>query len=285
MSNQKTLSRITDLCTKSIAEKTDTKIRLLKRMVLIIVFLGIVPIAGCGADAETKSSDAEGYALIYNGSVSDADSTQAIADVIKRTNLPVRYISDLEKLPMLLKAAKVFVIGGTEDDVEPLIEEFTPEIVSALKTYLHNGGRYLGVCGGAFVASVGWHEDDRFVEALGIVPAKSDAYDEDFVPKIYLINWLGEERLMYYQAGPTFDLVQSSESVEVIAYFENHQIAALMSSFGKGKVAVLGPHPEAPESWKASAVDGNRMEPNIYLAVNLLQELLSDQSVGQGKRI
>ncbi|WP_431688982.1 BPL-N domain-containing protein [Hahella sp. NBU794] len=249
----------------------------------VILIVGATPYVSAvesASDMQTSPVREAEYALIYNGPVSDAESSEAIADVAVQAGLTVRYITDLEALPDMLSGAKVFIIGGTEDDVEPLVDAFTPDLSASLKAYLNNGGRYLGICGGAYVASVGWAEENRFVDALGIAPAESDNYDSDFAPKIYPVTWSGEERQMYYQAGPAFKLTQSKEQVRNIAYFENQQIAALISSYGKGKVAVSGPHPEAPESWKENALDGTEMESNLDLAIKLMQELLSDRPVG-----
>ena len=221
----------------------------------------------------------EPYALIYNGPTADQASTEAISSVVQQLGLTVRYIANLDDLPTQLGEAKVFIIGGTDDDVEPLLQRFTPALRTTLKTYLRQGGRYLGICGGAYLASLGWPEEDRFVEGLALVPAQSDGYDQDFEAKIYPVTWLGETRQMYYQAGTSFALAESPESVARLAYFEDRQLAALMSTFGAGKVAVSGPHPEAPDSWRAEALRGDQMDRNIDLALQLLRELLSDRPV------
>ncbi|PAV46784.1 hypothetical protein CK486_16715 [Pseudomonas sp. HAR-UPW-AIA-41] len=221
----------------------------------------------------------EPYALIYNGPTADQASTEAISSVVQQLGLTVRYIANLDDLPTQLGDARVFIIGGTDDDVEPLLQRFTPALRTTLKTYLSQGGRYLGICGGAYLASLGWPEEDRFVEGLALVPAQSDGYDQDFEAKIYPVTWLGETRQMYYQAGPSFALAESPESVTRLAYFEDRQLAALMSTFGAGKVAVSGPHPEAPDSWRAEALKGDQMDRNIDLALQLLRELLSDRPV------
>ena len=221
----------------------------------------------------------EPYALIYNGPTADQASTEAISSVVQQLGLTVRYIANLDDLPTQLGDARVFIIGGTDDDVEPLLQRFTPALRTTLKTYLRQGGRYLGICGGAYLASLGWPEEDRFVEGLALVPAQSDGYDQDFEAKIYPVTWLGETRQMYYQAGPSFALAKSPETVARLAYFEDRQLAALMSTFGAGKVAVSGPHPEAPDSWRAEALRGDQMDRNIDLALQLLRELLSDRPV------
>jgi len=254
----------------------------LKKVVRVAGLLGAGFVLGCAGQANSQQLGSEGYALVYNGAVSDADSTEAIVEVVKQVGLPVRYVSDLQTLPALLDNARVLIIGGTNDDVQPLLEAFTPPVSSALKTYLRNGGRYLGMCGGAFLASTGWPDEGGFVPALGIVPAESDAYDEDFAAKIYPVQWLGAQRLMYYQAGPEFTLRQSHEAVQVVARFANNQPAALISAYGQGKVAVSGPHPEAPETWKDNAEDGDKMQANIHLAEQLLRELLADRPVDAG---
>ena len=254
-----------------------------KSVVLIASVISLWLMTGCMTEAASAQPQQEPYALIYNGPVSDGDSTKAIADVVKQVGLPVRYLSNIEALPAELDHARVFIVSCTEDDVEPLLNGFTADARSALKTYLQNGGRYLGICGGAFVASTGWSEEEGFVPALGLVPATSDDYDGDFSARIFPISWLGEERQMYYQAGPQFTPVPSPEQVKVIAHFQNHQIAALISSYGKGKVAVSGPHPVAPESWKENAVDGDKMESNIHLAAGLVNELLSEEPVTHSK--
>jgi len=221
----------------------------------------------------------EPYALIYNGPTADQASTEAISSVVQQLGLTVRYIANLDDLPTQLGDARVFIIGGTDDDVEPLLQRFTPALRTTLKTYLRQGGRYLGICGGAYLASLGWPEEDRFVEGLALVPAQSDGYDQDFEAKIYPVTWLGETRQMYYQAGPSFALAKSPETVARLAYFEDRQLAALISTFGAGKVAVSGPHPEAPDSWRAEALRGDQMDRNLDLALQLLRELLSDRPV------
>jgi hypothetical protein len=69
------------------------------------------------------------YALIYNGPVAADEAPEALADIAAAAGLPVRYIADLSGLPALLPRAAIFMIGGTEDDLSPLINAFTPTVV------------------------------------------------------------------------------------------------------------------------------------------------------------
>ncbi|GAK52695.1 hypothetical protein U14_03950 [Candidatus Moduliflexus flocculans] len=227
----------------------------------------------------SHSAESERYALIYNGEVAAEDAPEAAAAIAEQAGLPVRFVSDIAELPSLLEQAAVFIIGGTEDDLRPLKAAFTPEVTAAFETYLRNGGRYLGFCGGGYIASTGWEEEDGFVEMLGIIPAESGDFSENDDPQIVPIRWRGETYPMYFQASPTFELTETSEKVEVFAYYENGEIAGLMSSYGSGKVAVCGPHPEARESWSDDAEDGDEWTSTTDLAVALLQELLSDRQI------
>lgn len=253
--------------------------RLAKRMFGSAALFTLVTLATT-AGAVTLVTPTDGrYALIYNGAGADPDSTQAITAIASNSGLPIKYVSDLNALPVLLDKARVFIVGGTDDDVQPLLEAFTPRTRLALKAYLQNGGRYLGVCGGAFIASAGWHDDGGFFPALGLTPAESDAHDDDFAPKIYPVTWLGDTRRMYYQAGPEFVLLPDAKLTQIIARYHNGQPAALINAYGHGKVAVSGPHPEAPSAWKDQALNGYTMQDNTHLAEALLSALLSEHSI------
>jgi hypothetical protein len=247
---------------------------------LCVGCLCVVVLFGLSFAIAAEDSDAqEQYALIYNGPVAAEEGPEAIAAIAEQVGLSVKFVSDIAELPTLLQHAAVFIIGGTEDDLNPLIAAFTPEVTTALQDYLRNGGRYLGICGGGFMASTGWEEGESFVKTLGIIPAESGDLDEDDEPRILPVRWLGETHPMYFQAGPTFELTESPEDVSVFAYYADGRIAGLMSSYGQGRAAVCGPHPEAPESWGDEAADGEDWTAVTDLAVGLLQELLSDRPV------
>ena len=247
---------------------------------VVVMLAMFVAFAGLSLRAPVQAQ-AEGgkYALIYNGPVSAEDCPEAAAAIAQSVGLKVKFVSNVGGLPTLLKNTAVFIIGGTEDDLHPLVKAFTPQVTEALKDYLRNGGRYLGLCGGGFMASTGWNEGQTFVKGLGIIAAKTEVYRDDFAARIIPIHWQGKTRPMYSKAGPRFQLVNSSGEVQVIARYEDGSIAALMSSYGQGKVAVCGPHPEARVSWKDEAADGYKWTSSTDLAVDFMKDLLSDRPV------
>ncbi|MCX5812332.1 MAG: BPL-N domain-containing protein [Proteobacteria bacterium] len=221
------------------------------------------------------------YALVYNGPVSAEDCPEAVAAIAKNAGLKVRFVSIPGDIPRLLDNAAVFIIGGTEDDMGPMVKAFTPKVVTSIKEYLRKGGRYLGICGGGFMASTGWKEGSEYMKGFGIIPAEAKVFQDSFEAKILPVKWLGKMRPMFFKAGPDFRLTKTQETVHVVATYGDGSVAALMSTYGKGRVAVCGPHPEARESWKDDAGNSDRWVSSTDLAVQFLKYLLSDRPLGK----
>ncbi len=228
-----------------------------------------------------RAGDPGGVALIYNGPVSGEDCPESAAAVAREAGLTVRFMTRPQDLPGLLPGTAVFILGGTTDELAPLMREFTPEARIALTNYLRQGGRYLGICGGGFMASTSWEEAVGVVEGLGLVSASTTTHDEDFSPRILPITWLGKVWPMYVRAGPAFHPRPGPEPMRPLATYANGELAALVAGYGRGKLALTGPHPEARDSWPEEASGGKTWVSTTHLLVDLLQELLSDAPVGR----
>jgi hypothetical protein len=233
--------------------------------------------AAMGSEAPNRvNGGTKQYALIYNGPISAEDCPEAAAVIAKKAGLEIRFLSDPAELPRLLDKTAVFIVGGTEDELSPLLKAFTPKVTTALKDYLRRGGRFLGICGGGFLASTGWKEETIHRKGLGIIPAESSVFQNSFEARILPVRWSGETRAMFFKAGPDFRLAPSKETVQIVATYSDGSIAALMCSYGKGRVAVCGPHPEARRSWIDKVPGRETWVPSVDLAVTFLKALLSD---------
>jgi glutamine amidotransferase-like uncharacterized protein len=222
------------------------------------------------------------YALIYNGPVAAEDCPEAAAAVARETGLSVRFVSDLNKLPGLLKRAEVFIIGGTDDDLDPLIADFTPAAKQAVQEYVRRGGRYLGICGGAYLAGTGYRENGRYVPLLDLIPAEPHEFEAgNYAEQILPIRWMGATYPMYFQGGPAFELTAPAR-VRIIAKYADGQVAALVSPYGRGKVAVIGPHPEADSSWADHLPRAEHWTSTRHLLVQLLRQMLAPVPVPAG---
>lgn len=193
-----------------------------------------------------------GPALIYNGAVSDQDSANSLESIAKKSGYQTEFFTDPKLITEKLKTASLLIFGGTEDDLNPLMNLFNAESIQAVKDFINNGGVYLGFCGGAFIASEGWEDPDGFVKALEFTQIRTDSYLTDPAPIVIKVKWKqGEvfsERAIYYQFGPQF-LPAPENPVQIIANYDDNSIAACLINSGKGKLILVGPHPEADQSW------------------------------------
>jgi glutamine amidotransferase-like uncharacterized protein len=53
---------------------------------------------------------------------------------------------------------------------------------------------------------------------------------------------------MYFQDGPAFRL-DNAAGATILATYPDGPAAVVVAPYGKGRVGVSGPHPEADESW------------------------------------
>lgn len=239
----------------------------------VLVSSAVQPGAGTAASA----LQGEGVALIYNGASSARGGHDAVAAVARRAGLRVEFIGDLRQLPERLKGVTVFAVGGTDDNLAPLLRSIPPEAVTALKDYLRGGGRYWGICGGAYIASAGWDEKDGFTRALGLVEARSAAWLEQAPSRIITVVWQGERRPMYYQYGPAFEPPLGSDA-RIVATYDDGRTAGFVVPYGKGRIGLVGPHPEADDSWLQDTpppIDAGAWKPTMDLAVAMLRDLLA----------
>jgi glutamine amidotransferase-like uncharacterized protein len=132
-----------------------------------------------------------------------------------------------------------------------------------IKAFVERGGKYLGICAGAYYASscIEFEKGGKLeiVEKreLGFYPGKAVGpalglgefcYLSDKGAKPARIEWEQrsapfKESFLYYNGGCAFE--GDFEKVEVIArYGENKQAAIVLCQVEKGKALLLGVHPE-----------------------------------------
>lgn len=224
---------------------------------VIAVVLGFLAVPGLSAAGAPDWKAAKSpYVLIYRGEGVAEGGPEALEAVAAGVGRKVAFIENLTELPVALAKAEAFVIGGTEDDTGGLLQALA-EVEKELKAYIGAGGRYLGICGGAYLASTGsdWPESEGGREDdLGLVQVESYAFDpKNPDPQIIMVQWpRGTTRSIYYQYGPAFDpsaLAKGVPGVEVLAWYATGSVAAFAAPSGKGRIVLCGPHPEAVEDW------------------------------------
>jgi len=218
---------------------------------LAIAFLAVMALVGLASPS--WGADKTPKALVYDGRGAAEGAAEDLASILAEVGYEIKYFFDPGLLPSLLPGADLLAIGGTDDDILPLRARFTPEVVEAMRQFVDQGGAYLGICGGAYLAAEHWAEGGETFEGFGLAPVRARILVDRSAPRILCVAWLGRVRGMYYQAGPCFDPpAAAGEGGDVLAYYglgDQGERAAVQYARGKGTVLLIGPHPEATVYW------------------------------------
>jgi glutamine amidotransferase-like uncharacterized protein len=112
---------------------------------------------------------------------------------------------------------------------------------NSIRKYVQNGGRYLGICMGAYWA------DKHYFNLLGDIVAEQyikrpKTCTRRYYSKGIECNWNGtNDRFFFY--GPAF--IGNESNFETIARYTNNDPAAII----KGRIGLVGPHLESQEFW------------------------------------
>ncbi|MFL0026020.1 BPL-N domain-containing protein [Streptomyces sp. NBUL23] len=188
-------------------------------------------------------------AVIYDGPQGCPDCAPSIAKVLRKApqHFRVRYVKAAPKASDLA-GAKLYVQPGGGSDLERTWRDLKGS-AGVVRTWVRNGGGYLGLCFGAYLA--GRHP------GFGLLPGDTNGYIDspsttvpDGRDTVVPVKWKGKPRHMYFQDGPAFYLNEDADA-DVLATYPNGDAAVVVAPYGKGRVGVSGPHPEADESWYA----------------------------------
>ena len=193
-------------------------------------------------------------ALVYRGPATLPGCPEAVAALLKssRWGFDVRYVGpdeDLPLTPQALAGAALYAQpgGGTLKRGYRHLKRHRDEI----RQFVHSGGRYLGICLGGYLAGA--------TPGFALLPGDTDQYiastaatvDSDKSTVVQVL-WHGRRRTLFFQDGPYFWLRPNAQA-DVLATYPNGKIAAMVTHFGAGRVAVVGPHPEATDDWYIDA--------------------------------
>jgi glutamine amidotransferase-like uncharacterized protein len=150
---------------------------------------------------------------------------------------------------------------------------------AAIRRYVAEGGCYLGFCLGGYLsgATPGFDllpgDTDQYITSPGATVKTEDQ-------TLVQVRWRGHEHTLFFQDGPHFVIKpgQASADTRVLATYPNHTIAALVTTFRGGRVAVVGPHPEATNDWFTDA--GLPVTPSGDVGLELIDELMGSRACG-----
>lgn len=158
------------------------------------------------------------------------------------------------------KDVDLFVMPGGRDI--PYVQALKGRGAERLQAFVQKGGRYLGICAGAYFASSCIEfEKGGPLEVLGKRPLsffKGMAYGPALGLGIFRYNslagakmtslfWKERELLsIFYHGGCAFEEIEDTEVICRYAEHPNRAPAIVSSSYGNGKAILCGVHPEVP---------------------------------------
>lgn len=204
----------------------------------------------------THSTRPHPRALVYRGPASLPGCPEAVADLLSSSvwNFDVQFVGPDEELHLdesTLHSAALYAQpgGGDLDGAFAHLRRHVP----AIQHFVRSGGRYLGFCLGGYLAGRS--------PGFELLPGDADQYVAMRSAEVHTtrstvleVDWSGQVEEMYFQDGPYFSLDRHYRryydcDASILARYSNGSIAALKIDYAQGRVAVVGPHPEADESW------------------------------------
>lgn len=224
-----------------------------------------------------KRSISRPLALVYRHAGCSGCS-EAVAELLHSSQwgFDVQYVGPNERLALsatTLQTATLYAQPGDSGELSQTYRQLKQH-APAIRNYVASGGRYLGICMGAYLAgrTPGFRllpgDTDQFITSRGAsVRTEADTTVN--------VHWRGQLRPVYFQDGPFFLLDRRATDVIVLATYTNGKIAALVAPYGKGKVGVSGPHPEATSAWYDAAHLAHPASTHTDLGLDLIDTLMS----------
>ncbi|QWP79258.1 hypothetical protein J5226_01675 [Lysobacter sp. K5869] len=189
---------------------------------------------------------------VYRGPASCENCSETLKTAIERLSPRYRvdFVGEDERIditPATLSQYDVYAQPGGGQDIPGALESLGDARIDAVHDYVARGGRYLGICMGAYLASASGlglipHELNSEVGRRGFPVATSD-------DAVVAVRWEGRKETVFYQDGPYLLRPANDPGFRTIATYANNDLAAARYTLGKGLVVLSGPHPEADESW------------------------------------
>lgn len=216
-------------------------------------------------------------ALVYRDPAGCPGCSEAVAELLhsSRWRFDVQYVGPNERLRLsaaTLQDATLYAQPGGSGELSETYRR-VEQHARAIRSYVSSGGRYLGICMGGYLAgrTPGFHllpgDTDQFITS----PGASVTTKADTIVNVY---WREQSHFLYFQDGPYFLLDRKAVGVTVLATYTNGTIAALVASYGKGKVGVSGPHPEATAEWYRTCNLANPDGRDAALGYDLINTLM-----------
>jgi hypothetical protein len=209
----------------------------------IVCFASLV-IAACARQAPDTTAMAP-VLLLFNGTGTSPNDVAALEAILQDRDLAYSTVDSAELNGMSeaqLMAYRLMIVPGGNYIV--MGQHLTPHTATAIRTAVHGGLNYLGICAGGLLA--GDVPDNGFNLTDGVSFGFYAAVNRGIHKAAVLVTRVDSPALEHYwEDGPEFTGWGS-----VVGQYPDATPAIVQGASGKGWVVLCGTHPEAPENWR-----------------------------------
>lgn len=171
----------------------------------------------------------------------ELDCAFAMAKIFSRDYI-VKIITIAELNHHTLGKTDILAFPGGIGDADDFDNIFTHDHVTLVRAWIAKGGRYLGICMGAYWAGKHYFNLLGEADAVQYITTPDCEIVTEF-ETIADVNVLGTPEKMYFYDGCAF--VNHNQNHEVLAIYKN----GLPMALHDGRVLVIGCHPESQKWW------------------------------------
>jgi len=230
----------------------------------------------------TESGDDRNYAtevMLFNGVGISTSDWQTTEQIIKSAGITYKLVNSAQLNAMSLDEMSNFGLmvfpGGYGNQITNGLTAATR--IRVRQAVRDNGVSFLGICAGAWVTVGPDPGSNAASYGFAIVTGSilNLYYPEGVAPTADMVDVSfsdNTKRSLVWWGGP----YTPEWSNGVVARYKTGEPAISQTYAGKGFVVVSGPHPEAPQGWRATAgTDSDGLDYDI--ALNLIKAALNRQ--------
>ena len=156
-------------------------------------------------------------------------------------NYKVKWFDVRSDLDEVLRESDGILFPGGIGDSDSYFDFFTRTKANKIASFIDGGGRYIGICMGAYWAGSRYFDLLDRVDAVQYIKRPTAEIRRSY-GTVADIEWLGQKEKMFFYDGCTF---VGSGRYDTIAKYANDEPMAII----QGNIGIIGCHPESEEFW------------------------------------
>lgn len=187
---------------------------------------------------------AETIAIYVQYPIADLECAQALGEVCKK-KYKIKYLNHTTLTKKALKNVDCIAFpGGLEDSDN--FDYLLKDKKKIVEEYMANGGKYLGICMGGYLAGKSYFNLLKNVDSVQYVKRKNAELRHEH-ETVTSVRWKNRLYNMYFYDGCA--MIGDETGFQTIARYKNGDPMAII----QGNVGVIGCHPESPKYWYEEA--------------------------------